>query len=365
MRLPDFRLVASILAIMVAPTAAAEARDCGGPGNVCRVPGGAYYAAAPETRDPTRRHPTVLILHDAGRDPTDIIEDRDLIEQFLDRNHAVIIPFASKRKYVRITMESRRLTEGDKDPEKSDKKYVIQTESGGLRYLKHRERGWYFRNTDKRIETKADNVMGRKRTKPLGRNEYKFIQQVLRDAAWRFWISERDLIIVGLGHGGSLTWQLACRHPGLAKLFAPIDGAYWSKVPKQCQHGGHLIQTHYRDSKFWPMDGVKAGRKKFARTKLADNLDVFARSNGCNPKKAPGAFNEEGVTQELWKGCTAGTGLGLLVMDEPFEFQDWWLDHILIRGGGSQIANSNTEPERSEVPSAVPLFLRPKTTANE
>jgi polyhydroxybutyrate depolymerase len=53
-----------------------------------------------------------------------------------------------------------------------------------------------------------------------------YLRNVLAHAEDEYGIDPKPVLIIGLGHGGSLVWQIACNAPNLARLLAPVDGAY-------------------------------------------------------------------------------------------------------------------------------------------
>ena len=149
-----------------------------------------------------------------------------------------------------------------------------------------------------------------------------------------------------------MAWLLACRSPGFADVFAPVNGAYWMNAPKKCKAGAPLVHSHERNSKFWPLKGVKGHRKLFARTAVKDNLAAMALGNGClGSKKVDGAI-PPGVVHTRWVKCRSGSGLDLLLLKERFDMPEWWLDQVLGATGRPEPAVSD-EPEK---PIARPRF---------
>ena len=245
---------------------------------------------------------------------------------------------------------------------RSHKRYVFQRSDGSLKILRQgRDRGWYFYNTDHLREQNADLVIGRERIKHLGRDEHAFLREVLFDASRRFWLDPRNVTIIGIGHGASLAWQIACVAPGMARLVAPVNGAYWGTPPNTCRMGGRVIHTHELENRFWPMYGSKGTRRRFGQVSVGATLDLFKRSNDCSRSSRQEPDEQTGYTLQVWHGCKNGSSLELALLDRPFDFQDRWLDRVL------GVSTNSLPPEPSEAPRAEPLtsprFVRPDGAA--
>lgn len=363
MGIPRYMFLA--FAFITLYSTAPEAQNCGAPGNACRTQDGAYFTRTPEAEDRLKRHRTVVILQDAGQDPKKTIGDPDLIQNFLDRGYAVIVPIATKRKYVRgsYILNGPRAGTG---AGKSKRRYVMQGKNGVLKVMRSgKDRGWYYKNTDRVKVTGDRGQSGTKRNTALGRDEYKFISSVILDASRRFFINQREITIIGVGHGGSLAWQLACENPDMADLFLPIDGAYWSQPPKRCRSGANLVHTHFRKSKFWPLYGSKQTRKRFGQSAIDDNFKVLTKANGCDPRERSVPIDEKGVTKSEWARCSFGASLGRYLLDEPFAFDSWWMDAML----GAPDPRAQTTETRTGTDSkrslAKPSFLKPRFQSND
>ncbi|MEM1297818.1 MAG: hypothetical protein AAGH68_00970, partial [Pseudomonadota bacterium] len=219
----------------------AAARDCPlkGEEGGCKVPLGEYFIRMPQDYDRMKRLPVVMILHDAGRETRELINDDGLVGDILDRGHSVIMPQPSQRKYVRVSV--RRNPGLVLKPQRSKMRYLLQDASGELRDLvRGKDRGWYFRSSDIKIENEDAFKTGDKTRKPIGRDEEAFIDTVLTDAEQQHWVDPDKLTVIGLGHGASLAWQLACRKPEMAQVFAPVNGTYWMDPPDECAFGVRL-----------------------------------------------------------------------------------------------------------------------------
>lgn len=341
----------------------ATACNPGGTPLICQVSSGDYYILRSSQANPLKRDAAVLILHDAGRDGTEILNNKPLVDGILARGYTVIIPLATKRKYVRYSIETKDLRVGkfttQRGGRKSDRKYVLQTPDGKLRPLKQgSDRGWYFANTDVEVERNAGGSFGKEEKTPKGRDEASFLGDVLFDAAQRFWVDPDKVTILGLGHGATLAWQLACKSPQIATLFAPVNGAFWMEPPETCDPGGNVIHTHQKNSTFWPMDGTKDTPRRFGQVGVLETAQAFAATQACRLDPTQEASDQLSVTWHTWRDCAAGT-MQLNVLNSEFAFQDWWLEAILK----ASRAPSAADPPAKSPGRVKPRFMKPKNVS--
>ena len=331
------------------------------------MPSGEYFVRLPDTERGLRRLPVAMILHDAGRSANELISDESLVHKFLDRGYAVIAPSATKRKYVRASINSRYAVSSRSiggTSRKSEKKYPIKGRDGKLRpLLQAKDRGWYFYTTDTLTERHADLVLERRKVKPRGRDEFAFLKEVLFDASQQFWVDPNNVTVIGLGHGAALAWQIACMAPDMVQRVAPVNGAHWGVPPRSCELGGRVVHTHAKNSDFWPMTGTKGTRRRFGQTGVRDTLDLFARSNGCEPAPHTRPIDHDGYSREVWRGCKHRSSLELILSDREFDFPDWWFDRML--GAGVEDASGNTSPKPEQESLVRPLFVRPKPSPGQ
>jgi poly(3-hydroxybutyrate) depolymerase len=179
----------------------------------------------------------------------------------------------------------------------------------------------------------------------LGRDEIQNLRNVLGHAAEEYGIDPNPVLVIGLGHGGSLVWQIACYAPKLGRILAPVGGAFWRKIPKNCKSGAHLVHTHHRASALWPLEGVKGNKRRFARTSIYRNLEMLLRKNRCGPDKTADRNDDRGVNHTTWADCPGDRPVELMVLDDAFAFQTWWLDEMLGRIERSGIERPAEAPE--------------------
>ncbi|MEL7468735.1 MAG: dienelactone hydrolase family protein [Pseudomonadota bacterium] len=364
----DIVVLLSVFVLFVVSTdALAASCPVKGRSGGCLVPSGEYFVQLPDTEPGLQRLPVAMILHDAGRTAKELIGDDSLVRKFLDRGYAVIAPSAIKRKYVRASITSRYATSssfiGGKS-RKSEKKYVIKGRDGRLRLLRQaKDRGWYFYTTDTLTERHADLVVERRKVKLRGRDELAFLKEVLFDASQQLWVDPNKVTVVGFGHGAALAWQIACMAPDMVQRVAPVNGAHWGVPPTTCELGGRVVHTHTKNSDFWPMAGTKGTRRRFGQNGVRDTLDLFARSNGCEPVVQSQPIEDDGYSREVWRGCKHGSSVELILSDQEFDFPDWWFDRVFGAGAEGGTGNASPTPEQKSL--VRPLFLRPKPSPGQ
>jgi poly(3-hydroxybutyrate) depolymerase len=161
-------------------------------------------------------------------------------------------------------------------------------------------------------------------------------------------IDPKPALVIGLGHGGSLVWQIACYAPNFGHILAPVGGAFWRKIPTNCKSGANLVHTHQRTSAFWPLKGVKGTKKRYARTSIYRNLEMLLGKNECDPENTTVQTEETGVSLTTWADCVDGAPVELMMLDEKFAFQTWWLEDMLGRIERMDIDRTYEKPEEIE-----------------
>ncbi len=318
-----------------------------------------YRIRVPDFADPNYRFPVVVILHDAGRNGAAIINNERLIKAFVDKGYAVIAPDALQRRNARINYRGQKpnlvaLGSFALPFSFSKKKFIMTDVNGTIQRLKYRiDSGWYFYNVDRVKYSLGDNAQSQPKFELLGRDEIQNLRNVLGHAAEEYGIDPRPVLVIGLGHGGSLVWQIACYAPKFGRILAPVGGAFWRKIPKNCNSGAHLVHTHHRASAFWPLAGARGRERRYARTSIYRNLDMLLSKNRCGPDKTTARNDDLGVNHTTWADCPGGGPVEFMVLDEKFAFQTWWLDEMLGR-----IEKTGIKRPFEDVPE-VPLEIGP------
>lgn len=88
------------------------------------------------------------------------------------------------------------------------------------------------------------------------RDDFEFVQTVLKDIVRRFSIDRRRILGAGFSQGASMIWYLACREPRLFSAFAPMAGAFWVPAPLHCTPPlPVLLHVHGLADTTVPMEG--------------------------------------------------------------------------------------------------------------
>ena len=316
----------------------------------------------PDEVAPDRQVPVAVIFHDAGGSAVNLLSDEAMVRAFLNKGFAVLAPDALPRGNRRLLYSGHR----PGSVEAADtiisarylkKKFVLGNPDGSIRLLKFgRDRGWYFYNTDRMVY--GGGIVGRERDSDyIGRDEIRTVSNLLAHAEENYGTERRPTLMIGMGHGASLVWQFACYAPKLAALYAPIGGAFWENIPKNCKVGARLVHTHQRTSEFWPLDGATGNKRRYKRTSVFRNLEMLLGANQCGPDATTDRNDELGVNHTTWADCIEGGPVEFMVLDEAFAFQTWWLDEILGRIEPSRLERPSEAPE-------VPLETGPEFKAS-
>ena len=325
-----------------------------------------YRIRVPDVAASSHRIPTVLILHDAGRNGANIVGNKNLIKAFVDRGYAVVALNALPRKNARINYRGNVPSSSEVERSftlpftYSKRKFLMTDVDGTIRRLKYgKDSGWYFYNVDRVRYSQGTSSQSQPVFKHLGRDEIQSLRNVLRNAEEEFGIDPKPVMVIGLGHGGSLVWQIACYAPSFGRILAPVGGAFWRKIPKNCKPGAHLVHTHHRASKFWPLKGDRGGKYEYARTSVYRNIEMLRGVNRCGPEKTITRKGELGMSKTTWADCTGGSSVELISMDDKFAFRTWWLEDMLSRlesFGIEQPSEAREEPAETD-----PEFKAPGT----
>ncbi len=239
--------------------AVAEAQACGSQAVPCKVALGDYHAAVPTVAaKPGEKRSAVLFFHGAGGRGDAVLDTDFLLRPFVEAGYLVLGPNG----------------------------LIMQ----GSRYGS----GWSFRPDG-----------------PQQRDEAAFAQQVLDDAAARFDIDRKRVLVSGFSIGASLTWYLACRQPDLGAAFAPVAGNFWRPHPATCEGPVDLLHTHGWQDNVFPLEGRQLGPHAHGST--FEGLQLWRSTNGCKAA-GPDAYETRGLLwQRSWTTCESGRQVSLLL----------------------------------------------------
>lgn len=336
---------------------------------VCSYDRPTYEIVLPDRRAQDGPIPVAMVLHDAARSGAELLANAPVVGPLLEAGFAVVAPDAEFRRNRRLIPSDWRRErvghiEGDLIPAAySEKKFLVEDPPGELRRLAFgRDRGWYFETTDRIIY--ADRTMGDAEDGGgydyIGRDEIAALRLVLDRAAVQHGTARRPTIVIGFGHGGSLVWQIACRAPRMADLLAPVGGAFWQELPVGCAPGARLIHTHARESLFWPLEGRGGGKHRYRRIAIKENVAVMVEANDCLTGGRAETRLAGGADLATWTACLPGTRVEVMLLDERFAFQDWWMAELLARVGRAPAQPEAAEAAEAEEPAASgPVFRQP------
>ena len=181
-----------------------------------------------------------------------------------------------------------------------------------LKYATGIGSGWFLRNS--RAPSKRDDI--------------RFVEEVLEDAALRHRIDRKRVLIAGMSNGGFLTWEIACHAPHLGSAYAPVAAGYLGEMPERCERPGRILHTHGRADEIVTIDESGDRVSGGARIMLLDDtLKRMARSNRCVTPGAPRGFQD--YTRTTWQGCPRGASVDLLMHDGGHTIPNSWYNIVL------------------------------------
>lgn len=162
------------------------------------------------------------------------------------------------------------------------------------------------------------------------RDEFGFVDAVLRDAVPRFGLDPKRLLATGFSQGGSMVWWLACRMPERFALFAPVAGAFWEPLPVSCASPlPTLLHLHGRADTTVPMAGRRIGRS----FKQADVRQSFAVLGGqCSVLRPETAAVDDLLACESAGPCGGSREFELCLHPGGHVFSAEWVARAWARG---------------------------------
>ncbi|UWQ63183.1 polyhydroxybutyrate depolymerase [Leisingera caerulea] len=247
-------LLAAVL--IAAPAAAAEGgAECGGE-TACRIDGGVYHLALP---DSWQGGPAVMFLHGYGSSGAKVVANSGLVAAFTRRGYAVIAP-------------------------------------SGLPWKEGKPADWSVRDG----------------WNTYPRNDVAFLRDVLADAAARAGVMPDRLLLSGFSRGGSMVWDVACQAPEFAAAYAPVAGGFWLPVTQDCKGPVRLLHIHGFADKVVPLEGrvIQGSEAEIVQADIWEGLQLWRRENACASNAADHEVRD-GLWRKRWK-CDAG-GLELIL----------------------------------------------------
>lgn len=242
-------LITALAALFCASAAMA---GCRGDPEPCRLPEGTYHILLPEGL--AGPHPAVLLLHGHGGQGVGFVRETGMARLFLERGYAVIAPDGQPR------------------------------ENG-------RGRSWDFHPD-----------------RPATRDDIAFLIAVADDAAVKFGLRRKEMLLAGFSIGGSLTSYVACQKPGAFAAYAPVAGSFWRPHPVTCAGPVNLLHTHGTADRTVPLEG-RAITPDFVQGNVPEAMQIWRKTNGCASAGADQSGTLGPFALQKWTGCTSGKDL--------------------------------------------------------
>eukprot|EP00873_Tetraselmis_striata_P026141 jgi/Tetstr1/446405/TSEL_033947.t1 len=127
------------------------------------------------------------------------------------------------------------------------------------------------------------------------RDDFAFFDALIKDLTTRFPLRADRMMATGFSMGGSMVWNLACYRGGLFAGFAPIAGAFWDPIPKDCPSPAPvLFHVHGTADRTVPLEGRPIG-ERWRQSDVADSLAVWQAQAGL-PQVFPASAPDSGLT---------------------------------------------------------------------
>lgn len=164
------------------------------------------------------------------------------------------------------------------------------------------------------------------------RDEAAFFDEVLQDLAGRFGVDRERTLLSGFSSGGFMTWYLACADSGRFGGYAPIAGAFWEPLPRDCPTASpYLFHVHGTADTVVPLEGRWLGGGKWKQGDVFQSFDVWRRQSGLDGT-APEAETDGNLTCKSWQPVTGV--LELCLHDGGHSVQASWIRRAWMKLAG-------------------------------
>ena len=241
--------------------------------DACLMPDGEYHLILPEVGPD--HPPVVMFLHGAGGSGAFTIRNKSMLQPLLDRGYAVIAP------------------------------------NGGRSFRGRASSNWVF-------------YPGWE-----GRDETDFLRRVVADAADRFGVDSKRVLLGGFSAGAFMVNYLACQAPDTFAAYAPVAGGFWRPHPANCRGPVKLFQTHGWRDRTVPIEGRSLRNGQFIQGDIFAGLEIWRAANGCSAEN-PSSYSETGdFWRRKWDGCAPGSALEFALFPGGHSVPDGWSDMVL------------------------------------
>ncbi|WP_122074918.1 PHB depolymerase family esterase [Pseudophaeobacter sp. EL27] len=172
-----------------------------------------------------------------------------------------------------------------------------------------------------------------------GRDEVAFLQGVAEDAASRFDLDRKAMILAGFSAGGFMVNYLACAAPDAFAGYAPIAGGFWRPQPAGCAGEIRLFHSHGWADSVVPLEGRFLGGGRFQQGDIFAGLELWRDTNHCEEYAPDRRWQQGDVLRRRWD-CGPGADIEFLLFPEGHRVPDWWPGTVLdwfetpLRGAG-------------------------------
>jgi polyhydroxybutyrate depolymerase len=136
------------------------------------------------------------------------------------------------------------------------------------------------------------------------RDEPAFFDDVLHDLSDRFHIDRERTLLSGFSSGGFMTWYMACADSNRFAGYAPVAGAFWEPLPRDCPTGPpYLFHVHGTSDTVVPLEGRWLGGGRWKQGDVFESFKVWRRQNGL-AEAAPEALTDGKLSCERWQPKT-------------------------------------------------------------
>jgi polyhydroxybutyrate depolymerase len=231
------------VAAAMSPSAFASETSCGGE-TPCTLSDGAYYVHMPEKRDPSKPLGAILYLHGHRGKAVNALKNESFTRMADDLGVAFV---------------------------------AVQGVNGT----------WSFPTAPRNL-----------------RDEPVFFDSVLDDLSERFGVDRERTMLTGFSSGGFMTWYLACEQSERFSGYAPIAGAFWEPLPKDCPTDPpYLFHVHGTTDTVVPLEGRWLGGGQWKQGDVFESFDIWRKQTGLS-ETAPETLTDGTLSCERWKPVT-------------------------------------------------------------
>ncbi len=265
----------SLVTLVLLSTTAIARADCGAEAGPCEIENGTYHIALPDDAGPDTG--IVMYLHGYGSSGKGAMKNTGMVNTLLARGYAVLAPDGAERQR-------------------------------GERVMKF----WNFRRS----------ITGE------GRDDTVFLAATAKDAAKRFGLSAKKVLLTGFSMGAFEVAYLACEAPETFAAYATISGGFWRPQPESCTGPVRMFQTHGWKDNTVPLEGRRLGNIAVQGDMWA-GLELWRGTNKC-VKHNPDSFSTTGqFMRRKWSSCAEGSDLEFALHPGGHMIPRGWSEMVL------------------------------------